>query len=97
MQVRATPLLYQNMEIDVGRLDEDLFATLMEGHPDLPQVRTLRISTQNKNAKQYAVSAGMTALQAKIVCRLLNATPRNSLMRFEYVNMYHWKKRMEEA
>lgn len=84
MQVLMTPLLYKDMEIDVERLDQDLFATLEEDHLGLPHVQTLRISMEDG----AHADEGMSDLQAHVVCRLLNAIPRNSLTRIEYDTTY---------
>jgi len=90
MQVLVTPLLYKDMEIDVRRLDQALLATLEEGHPGLPQVRTLCISTKDRG--QYHLTLGMSGPQTEVVCRLLNTIPKNSLTRFEYDTMYSFKR-----
>ena len=76
-----TPMLYKDMEIDVWRLDQDLLTTLKDDHAGLPHVRRLCISTED--GAKFAESVGMSEMQLKVVCRLLNTIPRNSLTRFE--------------
>jgi hypothetical protein len=86
MQALITPLLYKDMEIFADRLDEAFSTTLQGGHSGLSRVRTLCVmpGPEPEPSSFPVMWHNRRKLQVQVICRLLNAIPRNSLTRFEY-------------
>jgi hypothetical protein len=99
-QTFFTPLLYSHMEVDGDYVCGETFArTLTRGHHGLKHVRTMRIHNPKsisdlctdcaRTLPYTGIEGDMTFEEqtARGFCRLLNALPKHSLIRLEYVSL----------
>jgi hypothetical protein len=88
MQTLATPLLYRDMEIVGDFLVDHYLGLIMDSHPGLPSVRTLRILRPCPGLDSGTYDRDSQDTVAAIHC-LLSAIPRGALTHFEYVGIKH--------